>query len=162
MEYTFFMENEAAIKEQISAFLEASELCALSTMSPEGAPHVRLVYYATDPAGNLYFLSLANTRKVADMRANDKGAVVIINSDKERTLQIEGTFEEITDTATFGPIIVSLTRHLYPNAGPDAPVTHLDNAQPVCFKLHPTWIRWADFTKGMGTSHVFTELSSLA
>jgi hypothetical protein len=142
------MQNETTPKDQILAFLESHELGALATTSPEGEAHVRLVYYANDPVGNLYFLSLANTRKVADIRANTKAAFVVVSDDKEHTLQIEGNFEEITDTATFGPIIVT-------------PVTHLDPSKPVCFKLTPSWIRWGDFTKGRGNENVFTEIDSL-
>jgi general stress protein 26 len=155
------MQNETTPKDQILAFLESHELGALATTSPEGEAHVRLVYYANDPVGNLYFLSLANTRKVADIRANTKAAFVVVSDDKEHTLQIEGNFEEITDTATFGPIIVTLTRHLFPNGEPSAPVTHLDPSKPVCFKLTPSWIRWGDFTKGRGNENVFTEIDSL-
>lgn len=88
-----------------------------------------------------------------------EAAFVVTGPDERHTLQIEGLFEEITDTATFGPIITSLASHLYPKGEPTAPIAHLDNAKPVCFKLKPTWIRYADFDNGLGSENVFAEIA---
>lgn len=147
-----------ATKQEALAFLKSHSLATLATVSPEGQPRARLVYYASDDAFNVYFLSLANTRKVTDIRTNPKAALVVASGDKEHTLQIEGEFVEMTDTATFGPMITELSRNLYPEAGPSAPITHMDKARPVFFKLAPTWIRWNDFTLGDGNSRIFTEI----
>lgn len=147
-------------KQEALAFLKSHSLASLATVSPEGQPRARLLYYASDDAFNTYFLSLANTRKVADIRANPKAALVVASDDKEHTLQIEGVFEEMTDTATFGPMITELSKNLYPETGPSAPITHMDKAHPVFFKLTPTWIRWNNFTLGDGNSQVFAEISS--
>ncbi|HEY4488965.1 MAG TPA: pyridoxamine 5'-phosphate oxidase family protein [Candidatus Paceibacterota bacterium] len=151
--------TDAEMKEIALNYLKTNELGALATKSPEGKPRVRQVYYACTDDFSVYFLSLANTRKVSDIRANEEAAFVVTGSDKRHALQIEGVFEEITDTATFGPIITSLTSHLYPEGEPTAPVAHLDNAKPVCFKLKPTWVRYADFDAGLGSTSVFTEIS---
>jgi general stress protein 26 len=139
-------------------FLQANSIGALATKSPEGDPHVRLIYYACDDTFSLYFLSLANTRKADDIATNKKAAFVVSSSDSHHTLQIEGVFEEMTDTETFGPMIVNLTKHLFPKDDSPAPITHLDPSHPVFFKLTPTWIRWGDFTQGNGSEKVFTEL----
>jgi general stress protein 26 len=152
--------TDSTKKEAALAFLKSHDLAMLATVSAEGQPRARLVYYASDEAFNIYFLSLANTRKVADIRANPKAAMVISSDDKQHTLQLEGTFEEMTDTATFGPIITELSRHLFPEAEPAAPITHLDKDKPVFYKLAPTWIRWGDFTLGDGTAEVFAEIAS--
>lgn len=150
--------NTSIQKEAASSFLNAHSVGTLATLSPEGNPRARTIYYASDDAFNIYFLSLASTRKVSDIRANPTAAFVVSGEDKAYTLQIEGTFIEMTDTATFGPIITELTAHLYPANGPEAPITHLDNAKPVFFKLSPSWIRWGDFSKGHGNEEVFTEI----
>jgi len=145
-------------KDEALTFLKAHSLATLATISPEGNPHARIVYYASDDAFNVYFLSLANTRKVADIRVNPKAAVVISDDDKQHMLQIEGVFEEMTDTATFGPIITKLSQNLFPEDGPEAPVTHMDKAKPVFFKLAPTWVRWSNFTLGRSSAEVFAEI----
>lgn len=145
-------------KDEVLAFLKAHSLATLATISAEGYARARLIYYASDDAFNVYFLSLANTRKVSDIRANPKAAMVISDSDKQHTLEIEGVFEEMTDTATFGPIITQLSKNLFPDDGPEAPLTHMDKSVPVFFKLIPSWIRWSNFTQGRGNAEVFTEI----
>jgi general stress protein 26 len=153
------MEHSPDTRSAALAFLTENDLAALSTVSSEGGPRSRLVYYAADDAFSVYFLSLANTRKVADIRANPKAAFVVMSDDKHRTLQIEGSFEEITDTATFGPILSELTKHLFPKGEESAPVAHLDEARPVFFKLVPSWVRFGDFTLAKGSSDAFAEIN---
>jgi general stress protein 26 len=145
-------------RKEALAFLKAHTIAAIATKSAEGNPHVRMVYYACDDAFAIYFLSLANTRKAADIKANKEAAFVVSSPDTHHTLQIEGVFEEMTDTGTFGPTIVSLTQHLFPKGEEAAPITHLDASHPVFFKLSPTWIRWGDFTRGGGNKEVFFEV----
>ncbi|MEO6536376.1 MAG: pyridoxamine 5'-phosphate oxidase family protein [Candidatus Paceibacterota bacterium] len=145
-------------REAALSFLTSNSIGALATVSTEGTPRVRLVYYATDPDFSIYFLSLENTRKTIDIRSNTKAAFVVSSNDSHHTLQIEGLFEEMTDTATFGPVIDSLTKHLFPENDISAPITHLDKSKPVFFKLSPTWIRWGDFSKGTTSEEVFFEL----
>jgi general stress protein 26 len=136
------------------AFLTQNSIGALATKSPDGNPRVRLVYYASDDSFSIYFLSLANTRKVADIHADPAAAFVVASSDTHHTLQMEGAFEEMTDTVTFGPVLSELTKHLFPKGEISAPITHLDAAHPVFFKFTPTWIQWSDFTLGTESKDV--------
>lgn len=145
-------------REEALAFLKGHSLATLATVSADSHPRARLVYYVSDDSFTIYFLSLANTRKVADIHANPRAAIVITDDDKQRTLQIEGVFEEMTDTATFGPMITELSRHLFPENAPEAPLTRMDHGKPVFFKLVPTWIRWGNFTIGQGNTEVFAEI----
>lgn len=137
-------------------FLTAHAYGSLATLSQDGNPRVRTVYYACDESLSIYFLTLENTRKVADIRANPAAAFVVTDADKNSTMQLEGMFEEITDTTTFGPILSNLTARLFPNHALSAPITHMDSAKPVCFKLVPTWIRYGDFLQGSSSEEVFT------
>ncbi len=140
------------------AFLKNHSLGTLATLSTEGTPRARVLYYACDESLSLYFLTLANTRKVADIRANPKAAFVVTDAEKNQTLQIEGVFEEITDTATFGPILSELSGRLFPEESQAAPITHMDSAKPVFFKLVPTWIRFGDFVEANGSAEAFSEV----
>ncbi len=146
--------NPTIPKEEAHTFLTSNDIGALATTSSDGMPHVRLVYYAADADFSIYFLSLANTRKADDIQNGSKAAFVVTGNDRHHTLQIEGIFEEMTDTAIFGPMISSLTAHLFPKGESSAPITHLDTAKPVFFKISPTWIRWGDFTHGAKNSEV--------
>lgn len=145
-------------REDALTFLKSHSVAALATLSAEGQPRVRLVYYTGDDSFTTYVMTLSNTRKVADIHANRRAAIVISSEDKTHTLQIEGMFEEMTDTETFGPVVTELTKHLYPEGEPSAPIAHMDTAHPVLFKLVPTWIRWGDFTHGTHTNEVLFEI----
>lgn len=139
-------------------FLKSHSLGAIATTGLDGSPRVRVMYYACDDDFSIYIFSLRNTRKVEDIHENARAAFTVASDDTHHTLQIEGQFEGMTDTATFGPALATLTSHLFPADDISAPVTHLDLAKPVMFKLVPTWLRWGDFTKGSKTDDVFTEI----
>ena len=141
------------------SFLKANTVGALATSAPENTPRVRLVHYASD-GFIFYFLTLENTRKSQDLRANAKAAFVVASNDTCHTLQIEGQAIEITDTATLSPELSALTKQLFPKDADAAPVTHLDPSKPVMFMLSPTWIRWGDFTNGDGNAETYFEISA--
>lgn len=137
------------------AFLKQHVLASLATISPEGTPRVRTVYYDCDDSLSLYFLTLENTRKVSDIRANPHAAFVVTDSEESQTLQMEGMFEEITETAAFGPALSKLSSFLYPEGKAAAPVTHMDPAKPRMFKFVPNWVRFGDFTEATGSDEAF-------
>lgn len=138
------------------AFLRSHSLGSLATISPEGMPRVRAVYYACDESLSVYFLTLENTRKVADIHADPHAAFTVTDASANQTIQIEGVFEEITDTATFGPILSELTARLFPEGQPAAPITHMDKAKPVFFKLVSSWVRFGDFSESSVSEKAFT------
>jgi len=145
-------------KSDAVAFLKAHSHGSLATVSVEGTPRVRTLYYACDDALSVYFLTLANTRKVNDIHSNPHAAFVVTDLEGNQTLQIEGVFEEITDTATFGPVLSDLTARLFPKGEPSAPITHMDSAMPLLFKLVPTWVRFGDFSEAYGSNEVFSNV----
>jgi len=139
-------------------FLKAHSCGSLATVSAEGTPRVRTLYYSCDDSLSVYLLTLANTRKVSDMHSHPQAAFVVTDTEKNQTLQIEGVFEEITDTATFGPMLSELTSRLFPEGKPSAPITHMDAAKPLLFKLVPTWIRFGDFSETNASKEAFSSV----
>lgn len=143
-------------REEALDFLKTNRTGVLATLSPAGDPHARLVYYAADDDFNIHFLTLASTRKAADLTARPVAAFTVASTDIPRTLQIEGTVEDVTETATIDPILARLTENLFSNAPFYAPLTHFDQAAMRMYRLRPTWIRWGDFTHGVGEAEIFT------
>lgn len=146
-------------REEALSFLVNNETGVLATISSEGTPHARLVYYTSDDSFNVYFLTLANTRKVADMTANAQVAFTVTQTDIPRTLQIEGTVTDLTETATNDPLLVNFVHLLTSKKTYGIPVEHLDASVIRFYKISPTWIRWGDFTFGEGTEAVLTSIS---
>jgi len=153
------MKTSTMQKSDAVAFLKKNSYGNLATVSADGMPRVRTIYYACDDSLSVYFLTLANTRKVTDIHSNPHAAFVVTDAEKSQTLQIEGVFEEITDTATFGPILSDLTARLFPEGKESAPVAHMNPARPLFFRLVPTWVRFGDFTETKGSEEVFSNVT---
>ncbi len=141
------------------AFLNEHTAGVLSTLSADGAPHARTIYYAADDAFAIYFMTLTGTRKIDDINGDGRAAFVVSSEDKPRTLQIEGTIANLTETATITPVVRRLSDIMQAKGFLSAPLTHLDPGHSIVFyKLTPTWVRFGDFTDGIGDKIVFTEI----
>lgn len=148
-------------RDKALAFLAQNETGVLATISPEGKAHARLVYYTSDDSFNLYFMTLANTRKVADIAVHPHVAFTVFDSVVPKTLQVEGIVTDLTDTATNDPMLVTFLQKLIPKTPYGIPLEHLDSAVIRFFKITPDWVRFGDFTYGKGTDVVLVEVHPL-
>ena len=154
---------EKAMKEKRDdalSFLLQGETGVLATVSREGTSRARLVYYTADDAFNVYFITLANTRKMDDLAVHPEVSFVVSETDIPHTLQIEGTVTDLTETATNDPLLVNFMNMLASKKSYGVPLAHLDTGVIRFFKLTPTWVRWGDFTLGEGTDAVLTEIKA--
>lgn len=142
------------------AFLVDNETGVLATLSKEGTPRARMVYYTADDNFNVYFMTLANTRKVADIGTNPHVAFTVSETNTPRTLQLEGTVTDLTMTATNDPLLVHFIKTLSSKSTYGIPIEHLDTAVMRFFKITPLWVRWGDFTFGEGTDNVMSTIQS--
>ena len=73
-------------------------VAVVSTVSPSGAPEAALVGFAASDELELVFDTLSTTRKVANLRANPRVAIVIGGwGEHEITAQLEGLADEHVD-----------------------------------------------------------------
>jgi hypothetical protein len=103
-------------------------------------------------------MTLKNTRKVSDVAANPHAAFVVSEMDVPRTLQIEGTVEDLSESAVNDPLLVDFMHRLMSHTAYNIPISHFDASEFTFFRLTPTWVRWGDFTFGQGTDNVLTEI----
>ena len=141
------------------SFLVAHMTGVLATVSNENIPHARTIYYTCDDSFNVYFITLANTRKSADLGKNPHAAFVVSESDIPRTIQIEGTVTDLTDSATIDPTLSDLVERLISQKPYGIPLARFDPSTLKFYRLTPTWVRWGDFTAGQGTKDVLTEVN---
>ena len=151
--------NTEGKHDEALSFLEAHTTGVVATVSSEGKPRARLVYYTCDDSFNVYFVTLANTRKAADLAANPHAAFVVSETDAPRTLQLEGAIADLTDTATIDPTLADLVSTLMSNTRYGAPLARFDTAKLKFFRLTPDWVRWGNFTFGRGTDAVLTQIN---
>jgi uncharacterized pyridoxamine 5'-phosphate oxidase family protein len=145
-------------KQAALEFLTKHSLGALSTVSPDGKPRSRTVYFVSDDSFSVYFLTLSGTRKVEDLEHNAHAAFVVSSEDAPKTLQIEGTIENITETEVISPLTSALIAKTQERGPFFAPLVHLDSGKALLYRLTPTWVRFGDFTDGMGSEASFTEI----
>lgn len=141
------------------SFLVAHEAGVLSTISSENTSRSRLLYYTCDDSFNVYFITLANTRKVADLRKNHHASFVVADLNIPRTLQMEGTATDLTDTAEVDPLLSDFVHRLMSHKRFGIPLARFDASELKFFRFTPTWVRWGDFTFGEGTAEVLTEVN---
>mgnify|MGYP001599529929 CR=1 FL=1 len=141
------------------SFLLKNTTGVLATATQGGGVRARTVHYAANDAFELYFLTLAGTRKVEDIAANPRAAFVVSDPQAPWTLQIEGTLSEQPDTTIIDPMVQKLMDTLMEKGDAFAPLTHLDPNKILFYKLTPTWIRLGEFARGEGTKEVFSMIT---
>lgn len=78
------------LPEEVSAFLVERHLATLTTLRPDGTPHVVAVGFTWDPDAQLVrIITNGTSRKVAHVRAGSSRAVVA-QVDRARWLSLEG------------------------------------------------------------------------
>ena len=90
------------------ALLDASTLCAIATVGPNGRPHVNTAYFAWSPKFDLVWLSEPGARHSRNIRANPSAAVAVFDSGQtwgqpDRGLQVFGTAREVEDAGAGEP-----------------------------------------------------------
>lgn len=121
---------------ELLSFLRRHRLAVQASVAADGAPQAAVIGVAVTDALELVFDTLATTRKHANLRADDRIALVV--GWDEVTAQIEGRadFPEGDELARI--------RALYLEAFPDG---HDRLAWPgICHvRVRPRWVRVSDF-----------------
>lgn len=119
-------------------FMQARELCVLSTMSPSGQPQAALVNIAVTPALELIFHTLQTNRKCINLRHNPRLAAVIGWED-EQTVQYEGIAEELFESALASCKKIYLER--FPERAGRVAWPGL-----TFFRVRPLWLRYSRYS----------------
>ncbi len=145
-------------RDEALSFLVDHDVGVLATVSRAGEPHARTIYYTCDDAFNIYFITLKNTRKAADLTSNQKAAFVVSEAGTPKTIQVEGDVADLTYTATNDPLLTGFVHRLMTDKQYGIPLSHLDSSELKFYRLSPAWVRWGDFTFGTGTDQVLTRV----
>jgi pyridoxine/pyridoxamine 5'-phosphate oxidase len=119
---------------ELIRFLREHRQGVVSTVSPSGAPEAALVGIAVTDELELVFDTLSTTRKVANLRANPRVAVVI-GWAGEQTAQLEGIADEVTDARLRDAYYA-----VYPDGRERAAWKNL-----IYVRVRVTWARFSDF-----------------
>jgi general stress protein 26 len=123
-------------------FLRQHRLAVQSSVSPCNHAQAAVVGFAVSEEFEIIFDALDSTRKVANLRANPRIALVIggLNTGDERTVQYEGLADEPS-----GSELERLTE-VYYQAYPDGQARR---SWPglIYIRVRPTWIRYSDYNQ---------------
>lgn len=150
--------TEQARKDAL-AFLKRQKTGVLATVSESGEAHASMVYYSADDNFNVYFLTLANTRKYTNITAHPQVAFVVATPEVPQTVQLEGVAMDISLDQEAGKKKEELFKVLNSNPWFYEPIAKLDPADTIVVWLRPLWLRWADYAFAeSGSAHVFKEI----
>lgn len=150
--------EQGLVKGRALAFLKEHRIGVLATVSPSGQPRARTLYYTCDDAFCIYFTTLASTRKDDDIAANGRAAFVVSEERVPQTLQLEGNVADLTDSASIEPALAELAEVTMSNGTFFSPLTRFDSAKVFLYRLKPDWIRWGDFTHGVTSAEILSQI----
>ncbi|MEW2376468.1 PPOX class F420-dependent oxidoreductase [Micromonospora sp. NPDC047812] len=83
-----------------AAFLAEPHLCTLTTLRPDGSPHVTAVRFTWDPvAGVARVLTVASSRKARNVTRRPGARVAVCQAEGFRWITLEGTATVYDDPA---------------------------------------------------------------
>lgn len=127
----------------IRAFLKAQSTLALATIDADGYPQSAPLFYVSDDALNLYWLSSSSSRHSLNLTANPQVAATIYPTawhwTEIRGLQMEGAASSITDENTRRDILERYQQKFDLPSGFETVM-----GESVLYVLRPNWLRWLD------------------
>ncbi len=149
----------AQARKEALSFIKRHKTGVLATVSLKGEAQASMIYYTADADFNVYFLTLANTRKYRGLVAHPQVAFTVSTADIPQTLQMEGVAMDIS----LDPDAAAKKGELFEilNANPwfYGPISKLDPADILVVWIRPLWVRWANYAFAeAGSGHVFKEI----
>jgi uncharacterized protein YhbP (UPF0306 family) len=97
--------DAAALATLAERLLDASTLCAIATVTPEGLAHVNTAYFAWSPAFEIVWLSEPGARHSANLAANPSASVAVYDSRQswgraDRGIQLFGSARELEEATS--------------------------------------------------------------
>jgi PPOX class probable F420-dependent enzyme len=117
----------ALLRDEVVAFLTERHLATLTTLRPDGSPHVTPVGFTWDPAAGLArVITFADARKVRNVSARPAGRAVLCQVDHRRWLTLEGVASVARDPATVAEAVRRYAeRYRTPSDRPDRVVIEI-------------------------------------
>ncbi len=126
-------------RDDLLGFLRLPRLWVEATISPTGSPQAAVIGAVVSDDFELFFDTLASSRKLQNLRRDQR--IALVGWEGERTAQIEGLTDEPS-----GEELARLKR-LYFERFPDGRTRELWPGIAYA-RVRPTWIRLSDFGVG--------------
>jgi general stress protein 26 len=127
---------------ELLTFMQSQKVGVEASVSPDGVPEAAVVGITVTDSFEVFFDCTTVSRKVPNLRANPKIAMVIGGAvpGDERTVQLEGVADEPT-----GKDLARLKK-VYFKAYPDG--RGREKWPDIAyFRVKPTWVRYSDYNQ---------------
>lgn len=130
-------------------FLREHSVAVLSTADETGKPHGATIYFTFDDANtNFFFITKQDTTKNRNLQQNPKAALTVHEAQSQTTVQIEGNVTEEKEPTKIESVFQSVLGSAIKTSTGDAlPTAKLQAGAYVAYRLIPTSIRMASFTR---------------
>jgi F420H(2)-dependent biliverdin reductase len=117
----------ALLRDEVVAFLAERQYATLTTLRPDGTPHVTPVGFTWDPeTGLARVITFAGARKVRNVSARPGGRAVLCQVDRGRWLSLEGVAAVSRDPAAVAEAVRRYAaRYRTPGERPDRVVIEI-------------------------------------
>jgi general stress protein 26 len=136
------MNIEDKISEEIASMNQP--LGVISTVSAEGKPEAASMYYISDRALNIYFITRSASRKFQNLKNNTQAAFVISSEHPPKTIQLEGAVAEVVDPDEQLTYYQKLSAQAA-NSMEMPPVDQMVAGEMVLMKMSTNWARFGSF-----------------
>ena len=126
-------------REELYDFIRGRRYGVVASRAEDGAPQSALVGIAVSPSLEIYFDTLAGTRKAQNLR-RDPRVSLVIGWDDETSVQLDGIADEPKDDG------LAALKAIYFAAWPDGP-TRESWPGITWFRVRPRWARFSDFNR---------------
>lgn len=123
--------------ESVAAFARRERLVVVATAAPDGAPEAALVDIAADDEGTFFFTAHRSHRKLDNLRANPRAAMVI-GTTGTVSLQLEGP-AWVAEGAEKAALIDAFRAHY--------PASRAADPDFEMVAMRPAWVRLYDITE---------------
>jgi uncharacterized protein YhbP (UPF0306 family) len=145
---------ERGIKEQIARFLAQQSTLTLATTSSEGIPFAADLYFASNDALELFFISEPDANHAKNLSKNDKIAATIHPTTWDwreiRGLQLRGSCVQVAGASKRMAAL-----HLYGQKFKFLPAFSAIVARHNVYRIIPSWFRWLDNSISFGYKQEF-------
>src|SRR5262245_43612277 len=124
-------------RKELVEFVRRQPWAVEASIAPGGAPQAAVIGVVCSDAGELFFDTLASSRKCQNLRKDPRLAVVV-GWDDAQTAQLEGLADEPRGSE------LERLKALYFERFPDG-VERAKTSGVAYFRLRPTWARYSDF-----------------
>jgi uncharacterized protein YhbP (UPF0306 family) len=140
--------RQSDLRARVAAYLETHTTLALATAGPDGVPQAAPLFYASDAALNLIFLSAPDSRHSLNLARNPAAAASIYDEVWEwqaiRGLQIEGSVERLEGAERERALVLYQTKYPFVSA------FGAEVERSAFYRLHPRWLRYIDNSIAFG------------